>query len=172
MRHRGWLERASRALAREWRRPGERPPARPLPRHGELRTDGDVLRALTRLRGASGWERLEIGQRPDDGLVYGHCLPPSGKPFEFSDGPVGPGSPEVILRLRELFLACGWQRLEAVSDLRGGTGGFCERADGSGVSYPGRHEREVARVTSIDHPGVIHVATGPVRWEDPGDGCQ
>jgi hypothetical protein len=181
MRAGGWLGRAARSLAREWRRLEDQPAAgiqaqvltgvMPLPATpAVLETDEKVLRALARLREASGWDRLEIGRRPDDGAVYGYCVAtPGGRSVDTAVALESPGTPEVILRLREVFLVSGWQRLEAVSDRRGTTGGWCERADGSGVSWPARHARIVTKVTSIDHPGDwIHVA-GPEQ-EAPGGG--
>lgn len=182
MRAGGWLGRTARALAREWRHPlaGTRAgmtadgPARPLPSlPASLVTDGEVLRALTRLREASRWERLEMGRNPETGALGGYCADPGGRNIEVADALAMQSPPEAVIALRDLLLASGWQRLEAVAAWRGvpyggGTGGFCERADGSGVSYPGRHERTVTKVTSTDHPGAaIHVA-GPAR-EDPGE---
>ena len=142
-------------------------PGRPLPRHGQLVTDGDVLRALARLREASGWERLEISRDPVTGAYGGYCLPPAGRSIEIADILAGPEFPEVILELKALLDDSGWQRLEALSDRRGGTGGYCERANGSGVRWPALHERDVMKLSSIDHPGaVIHVA-GPVQEPPP-----
>lgn len=137
------------------------PPVRPLPRHGRLVTDGDVLRALTRLHQASGWERLEIAIGPrtvhdpaDPLLISGYCAGPSGRNVETGDALARPGTPEVIKLLHALLLDSGWRRLEAVSDCRGGTGGFCERADGSGVRYPGARDSGIMRLsTSPGDPG-------------------
>ena len=126
------------------------PPERPLPRHGQLVTDGDVLRALARLRERSGWERLEIS-RGADGSYGGYCTASTARRSdggETADLLARDPAPEVIIRLRELIDDCGWQRLEALSDRRGGTGGWCERADGSGVRWPDLHNPDVMRLST------------------------
>lgn len=123
-------------------------PGRPLPRHGQLVTDGDVLRALARLREASGWERLEISRDPVTGAYGGYCLPPEGANIEIADILARPEFPEVILELKGILDDSGWQRLEALDDRRGGTGGYCERADGSGLSWPDPRNRASLRLST------------------------
>jgi hypothetical protein len=123
------------------------PPAVPM-------GDDEVQAALGALLAVSGWERLEIGLRfPARGGATrygGYCVRDrDGERYlaaETSDLLAGNGTfargvtydQHVIDRLAALLDASGWQRLEAlrVTGQRR-WGGWCERADGSGLHLGG-----------------------------------
>ncbi len=103
-------------------------------------TDLEVMASLTALWSGSGWERLEISQV--NGRYGGYCVPGSGSAVETADALLESTCPDVITQLATLLSAAGWQRLEIVGHpLTGHAGGWCERADGSGIKL--RHIPEL-----------------------------
>jgi hypothetical protein len=107
-------------------------------------TDLEVMASLAALWSGGGWRRLEISQV--NGRFGGYCVPWSGSPVQTADALLNPACPDVIARLATLLSAAGWQRLEIVGNrLTGRAGGWCERADGSGVRL--RHLPELHHET-------------------------
>jgi len=106
--------------------------------------DEDVLAALAELWADSGCQRLEISRQGDSGRYGGYCIRDSGIEDQAADL-VARGN-IIGRRLAALLDASGWQRLEAVATVPGrveqGCGGWCERADGSGLSWNSGDLRE------------------------------
>lgn len=96
-------------------------------------TDQDVLAALTALLADSGWLRLEI-TREDPATYGGYCIPDQDRTAYIAD--LLARNDGVAGQLAALLDASGWQRLEAFR-AGSGYGGWCERADGSGVHLGG-----------------------------------
>jgi hypothetical protein len=98
-------------------------------------TDDEVRAALRKLWWHTRWSRLEISHV--DGRYGGYCVQARNGPRIEVDQALAriAGCPPVITALRSLIDQCGWQRLELIGDPYDGLpGGWCERADGSGVS--------------------------------------
>lgn len=92
-------------------------------------TDDEVTAALFRLWWHARWSRLEIG-RNDDGYT-GYCID-GNREYMTRAVLADPQCPEVITALARLLDDSGWRRLELVAGY-GSVGGWCERADGSGL---------------------------------------
>lgn len=106
-------------------------------------TDLEVMASLTALWSGSGWRRLEISQF--GGRYGGYCVSAAGS-LQTADALRDPACPDVVARLAALIDAAGWQRLEIVGNPQTGrAGGWCERADGSGLRL--RHIPELHHET-------------------------
>jgi hypothetical protein len=82
---------------------------------------------------ASGWRRLEIGIGAS-GLVSGYCVTPAGLEVNTLEEIRAGHHLDVLPELYGLLRASKWERLEIIGTPGSGTfGGWCERADGSGL---------------------------------------
>jgi hypothetical protein len=99
-------------------------------------SDSDVLTALTGLWSAGAWRRLEIYRAPAGG-IGGYCILACGIEVSTADALADPAAYPGVAELAALFIASGWQRFEILGDPVGTScGGWCERADGSGINVP------------------------------------
>jgi len=109
-------------------------------------SDAAVLVMLAGLWAGSAWERLEVTATDEIGYG-GYCVPVGGALVWTADALSSPATcPPVITRLAALLRASGWQRLEIVGRPGGGCAGWCERPDGSGISFYHADETPAARV--------------------------
>jgi hypothetical protein len=92
--------------------------------------DEDVVKRLARL---SGWRRLEIGIGTD-GLIGGYCITGDNREVDTRQALRTGRYSVVLLELSALRRASGWRRLEILGEPGcSSAGGWCERADGSGL---------------------------------------
>lgn len=100
-------------------------------------TDEDVLAALAGIWADSGWRRLEISQQDDQSRYGGYCMTSTDIEVRTVDLVARNGI--IGRRLAALLDVSGWQRLEAIGYPPGREcGGWCERADGSGLNWAHR----------------------------------